>query len=137
MKKYFTNSITTGATRDEVESVLLNVEQIMAWNPAISKVVSININTFSIHRDQKAIVNDEIISVAKDDGKIIWHSHGKKLEYKLVFELLASGQQTVTTETLFVVDDGYLPLGLLRPIAKNAFNHNLQMLGELCDKFVS
>lgn len=137
MKKYFTNSITTGVARDEVESVLLNVEQIMAWNPSISKVVPIDINTFSIHRDQKAIVNDEIISVAKDNGKIIWYSHGKKLEYKLVFELLASGQQTVITETLFVVDDGYLPLGLLRPIAKNAFNHNLQMLGELCDKFVS
>ena len=137
MKKYFTNSTITGATKNEVESILLNTRQIIAWNPAISSVTQIDTNTFSVHRNQVALVNDEIISVIKENGKIILHSHGGKLEYKLIFELSSKSQQTKITETLFVVDDGHLPLVLLRPIAKNAFNHNLQMLSKLCDKFVS
>jgi hypothetical protein len=137
MKKYFTNSTITDATKNEVESILLNTRQIMAWNPAISSVTQIDTNTFSVHRAQAALVNDEIISVIKEKGKIILYSRGGKLEYKLIFELSAKTQQTVITETLFIVDDEHLPLVLLRPIAKNAFNHNLQMLGKLCDKFVS
>lgn len=137
MKKYFTNSTITGATKNEVELVLLNIGQIMAWNPAISSVTQIDTNTFSVHRNQVALVNDEIISVIKENGKIVLYSHGEKFEYKLIFELSSKSQQTVITETLFVVDDGHLPLVLLRPIAKNAFNHNLQMLSKLCDKFVS
>jgi len=137
MKKYFTNSTITAATKNEVELVLLNIGQIMAWNPAISSVTQIDTNTFSVHRNQVALVNDEIISVIKENGKIVLYSHGEKFEYKLIFELSSKSQQTVITETLFVVDDGHLPLVLLRPIAKNAFNHNLQMLSKLCDKFVS
>lgn len=124
------------ADKARIESLLLDFRQLLKWNPSITSVKGFHNNSFRIHRDGVALNSDELVVIEKNNGQIIFHSTGGRLEYDLVFELVSEQGQTLVQENLYVMENN-LPLELIKPIAKQAFNRNLGILKQLSELYVA
>jgi len=134
MKKLFTNSVLVKAQSNEVKRILLDSMSLIKWNPAITEITKIDDKTFSIHRDVEALNRDEVISISEAKNQIIYSSTGGRLEYQLMFSLIGEDKFTVIKEVFYMSDETKLPMVLLKPIAKNAFNSNLIQLKEIIEQ---
>ena len=133
MRQLFTNSVVIKGSKKMIGEFLSQAGLLMKWNPAISDVKKIGENSFAIHRDGDALNKDEIISITKTNGRIVYTSTDGKLEYRLVFDLTDENGQTLVKEAMLITNENYLhlPLTLLAPIAKYAFNQNLNILRQI------
>jgi len=129
MKKLFTNLIVIEGKRDKVVEILLNIAELSTWNPAIVATKKLTVDSFEIYRHD-GINLHEIITVRETADGVTYDSTGGKLEYRLEFSLLNEAGYTKVTENFYVSGKTKLelPLTLLSPIAKHAFNQNLDFL---------
>lgn len=137
MKKLFKNEILIKADKKDFQKFILTAPNWLKWNWAIGKIETVGENTYAIHRDVDALNKDEIVEIKAVDNKIICQSTTGRMEYQLVFELTDQAGLTKVTETLYPTNNLQLPLTLLAPIAKHAFNQNLQVLKELLEAQVT
>ena len=137
MKKLFKNEILIKADKKDFQKFILTAPNWFKWNWAIGKIETVGENTYAIHRDVDALNKDEIVEIKAVDNKIICQSTTGRMEYQLVFELTDQAGLTKVTETLYPTNNLQLPLTLLAPIAKHAFNQNLQVLKELLEAQVT
>ncbi|MHC5375197.1 hypothetical protein ACYSNU_15625 [Enterococcus sp. LJL120] len=128
-KPLFTNVTSTTATTERVRDFLLDLENIARWAPEISSLQNSETG-ISITRSGHALNAVEEISVTEDDGKIIYHSTGGKLAYDLEFVLESQRQHTQIFQVLHLTEPNFLsiPLSLVKPIIKQAFQENLSRL---------
>lgn len=128
MKKLFTNETLIETSKETVKNLLLNAEQLYRWNPAIAQIKPLTANNFVVYRQITAINPTEKLIISQVEDKVIYQSIGGNLEYQLIFELNAQAQATSLKETFYASENNNLPLTLFAPIAKNAFNRNLESL---------
>ncbi|AYE37813.1 hypothetical protein D1B17_03855 [Companilactobacillus zhachilii] len=133
MEKLFQNEILIKADKNSVQQFLLTAPNWLKWNWAIGKIEPVAKNTYAIHRDVDALNKDEIVEIKALNNKIVCKSTTGRLEYQLIFELAEQAGLTKITETLYPTNNLHLPLTLLAPIAKHAFNQNLQVLKDLLE----
>jgi predicted ribosome-associated RNA-binding protein Tma20 len=134
MEKLFSNKIKIDASEDTVRKVLLDVPSMMKWNPEISKLTKISEDTYDLHRDNRAINQNEKVTLIQEDGKIIFSSVGDRLNYRLEFKLKTEDNVTKLHEKVFVDASAVpVPLSLIAPITKHAFNQNLNALKALVE----
>ncbi|WP_265459607.1 hypothetical protein [Enterococcus sp. HY326] len=128
-KPLFTNVTSTTATTERVRDFLLDLENITQWAPEISSLQNSEMG-MTLTRIGHALNAVEEISVTEADGKIIYHSIGGKLAYDLEFVLEKQQQQTKISQMLHFTEPNYLsiPLSLVKPIIKQAFQENLHRL---------
>ncbi len=134
MKKLFTNSVLVKAQSNEVKRILLDPMSLIKWNPVIAEITKIDDKTFAIHRDVEALNKDEVISISPVENQIIYSSTSGRLEYQLIFSLIEENLFTSIKEVFYTSDETKLPMVLLKPIAKNAFNSNLIQLKEIIEQ---
>lgn len=137
MEKLFQNEILIKANKASVQQFLLTAPNWLKWNWAIGKIDKVGENTYSIHRDVDALNKDEIVEIKAVDNKVICQSTTGRLEYQLVFEIIEQAGFTRVTEALYQTNNLQLPLKLLAPVAKHAFNQNLQALKNLLESQVT
>lgn len=135
MKRFFSNITLIDANLGVVTKVLLQAEDWIEWNPAITSIQKIKTDVFAIHRDGAAINPDEIIEIEYTTQKVIYHSTGGTLKYRLIFELFFEDGQTKLVETCYIPEQSNL--FLLSPIAKRAFKQNLSALKRLTEQIQS
>jgi len=135
MQELFTNSLLIKVQTETLAKILLDMSSLMQWNPGIAEVSELSEDSFAIHRTVAALNKNEIITLSQTDNQIIYQSTGGKLAYQLIFTLSGVKNYTTVVEKMFVADKNNLnlPLTLLGPIAKHAFNQNLQSLKEIAE----
>lgn len=107
--------------------------QLMRWNPAISSLKNGTNNSFIIHRNDPAINSDEVLTIESKDQQVSYHSTNGRLEYQLTFNLVEKAGYTLVTEDFYLLKGASLPISFLRPIAKQAFNRNLNGLKRIIE----
>lgn len=125
----FQNTVTTPVPADRLRTVLTQPEKLPLWNPAITGVTPDNADVL-ITRRPPALNVHERVSITTTAEQVIYQSTEGQLAYRLSFTLKQAAGLTTLTETLQVGETSPLrvPLGLLAPIAKQAFARNLQSL---------
>jgi hypothetical protein len=131
--KLFTNLITLSASQTQAHDLIANPTQLLKWVPEITQV-NPQEKTFVVNRSEGALNHYEEITVEDDDSQVVYHSRKGRLAYDLVFELKSVATQVQIQESLMVDEQStQLPIKLLAPIAKHAFNLNLANLGRLIE----
>lgn len=140
MKKLFTNTVTVHSSREEIVTVLTNAARIAEWDPEISLVEQATqasgIASYHLTRLGSALNSEENLTIsAPDSATVVYASKGGRLEYVLTFNLAEEEGYTRIQQTLEVEkdSDAHLPLTLLAPVAKHAFNVNLTNLGRVVE----
>jgi len=135
MKKLFTNKLLIHANEVVVKKLLLDIDSLAKWNPAIHEIKFIGSRKISIHRNQAAININELITIESTTDQVIFDSIGGKLEYKLIFDLDNEQDYTMVRESFYLHDETnlFFPLSLLAPVAKHDFNQNLIALSNLSE----
>jgi len=131
-KKLFTNVVTFQGQANEVLNILTNPTRLLNWVPDIMTVDEVD-NTFKITRTDNAFNQTEMITVITTNQSVTYQSTGGRLAYDLVFDITQTDQIVQVSESLFVnpASDNHLPLTLLTPIVKHAFNQNLDGLARI------
>lgn len=127
-KPLFSNVISIKSSKEKISLFLKNPETLLKWIPDIIQVQPIGNNNFSIYRTDSALNKNEEISVSSKNDTIYYESTGGKLKYTLIFNLTSKNATTLLEENFYLSENehSHLPLKLLMPIAKHAFNSNLQ-----------
>jgi len=133
MKKLFTNEILINADKETVQQFLLQATNLLKWNWAIGTVEEIRPNIYFIQRNVEAVNQTATVEIRSEGEKVIFESTQGKLEYLFVFELSNVNGLTRVKETFYPTNNTNLPLVLLAPIAKNAFNKNLAALKSILE----
>ncbi len=133
-KEFFTNTIATHATVATIKQILSNPQQLLRWDPEVSTVNN-DANGFWLQRSGSALNQREHIAIGSQANQIFYRSTGGRIAYDLIFTLVAEDGQTVIQESFYLVGENRLklPLTLLAPIAKHAFNINLTNLAQLAE----
>jgi len=139
MKQLFTNKIMINQKKNKVINLLMSVNDLPTWNPAIIDIRKLSDNSFAIHRNGDALNTDEVISINNEVDKIIYYSTGGRIEYQLIFELTGMSDQTLITESFYLEETSriWMPVTILIPVAEKAFNQNLNTLKLLLDQRVN
>lgn len=127
-KPLFSNIISIKSSKERISLFLKNPEALLKWVPDIIQVQPIDNDKFNIHRTDSALNKNEQISVSSENDTIYYQSTGGKLEYTLIFNLISENTTILLKESFYLAenDHSHLPLKLLIPITKHAFNSNLQ-----------
>ncbi|CAJ1193582.1 hypothetical protein LCR01_00770 [Companilactobacillus crustorum] len=133
MKKLFTNTVLIKENLSKVQQVLMDGPQLMRWNPAISSLKNGTNNSFIIHRNDPAINSDEVLTIESKDQQVSYRSINGRLEYQLIFNLVEKVGSTLVTEDFYLLKDETLAIVFLQPIAKQAFNRNLNGLKRIIE----
>lgn len=136
MNTLFQNTITASVSADRLRTVLTQPEKLPLWNPAITRVTPDNAD-FLITRRPPALNVHERVTLTTTADQVIYQSSEGQLAYHLRFTLHQGADQTTLTEILQVEEaiKRHVPLGLLAPIAKQAFARNLQRLVTIAAAF--
>ncbi|MHC9537370.1 SRPBCC family protein [Dellaglioa sp. BT-FLS60] len=131
----FSTIISIETSKEKVALFLQNPKFLLKWVPDIIQVDPLTDKKFSIHRTDSALNKNEQISVNIENDTIFYQSTGGKLEYTLSFILTSEGTKILVEERLYLSKNSntHLPLKLLTPIAKHAFNANLQGLKKVLE----
>jgi len=126
----FQNVIVTHAQLNRLRAILVHPENLPLWDDEITQVVPATDGEVQLTRRSPALNEREWVTVAATASQVIYHSHGGRLAYDLVFTLTGDATQTSLTEELQVTHTTAIPipLQLLAPIAKQAFAQKLQAL---------
>lgn len=132
----FSNIISIESSKEKIALLLQNPKFLIKWVPDVIQVDPLNDQKFNIHRTESALNKSEQLSVSTENDTISYQSTGGKLEYTLSFILTSKGTKTLVEESLYLSKNNhsYLPLKLLAPIAKHAFNSNLQGLKMISER---
>ncbi|KRN99006.1 hypothetical protein [Companilactobacillus kimchiensis] len=133
MEKIFSNQILIKQELNQIKDILLQPEKLSQWNPAILRVTKLAEDTVSIQRNIKAVNETEVIKIRQTAEKVIYQSFGGRLIYQLEFHLQTINESTLVEEQFYLTEATKLPMGLLAPIAKNAFNQNLTALKRIAE----
>lgn len=137
MKKLFTNVAVVEASREAVMGVISNADRLIEWDTDIALVEKNEAaGSYHITRQGAALNPEETLAVGMpDDHTVVYSSTGGRLEYEVTFDVSPQGERTRVEETLAVHKDAdsHLPLTLLTPIAKHAFNVMLMNLGRVIE----
>lgn len=126
----FTNDVLAQATVADSQKVLADPQALLKWVPDITTVTS-GVNAFELTRQGAALNQHERITVTVEDDQVTYESTQGRLAYRLVFTLMAQENGTLIREALYVPNDTGLPIKLMAPIAKRAFQQNLTRLAQL------
>ncbi|GBG93554.1 hypothetical protein LFYK43_00130 [Ligilactobacillus salitolerans] len=131
-QKLFSNVVVVGANQKQVWQFLINPQHLSDWAPSIT-LVGEGKSSFTISRAEAALNQHEVISVEETEEGIKYTSTEGRLEYEVFFSIVGEGNQTTIQEDVYIPEkaDLYLPVKLLTPIAKHAFNVNLNNLASL------
>ena len=134
MEIFFTNQIKIKTDIGMVKKVLLNIDQLMIWNPGIDQIDKLSVDTFIVYRFGDVYNNQEVITVKNQNNRVIFQSLGGRLEYRLVFELTNQKNSAGLVERFYLTNKANFPqIILLAPIAKYAFDKNLKGLKRLLE----
>ncbi|TLQ04493.1 SRPBCC family protein [Pediococcus stilesii] len=134
-QKLFSNVVTVDAESKQVQQVLANPQYLLEWVPEITMVKQ-NDKKFTINRAETALNQHEVVRVKRNANEIRYVSTEGRLEYEIAFLITGEGKRTIIQEDVYVPEKAHLhlPLKLLAPIAKHAFNTNLNNLASLIEK---
>lgn len=137
-KKLFTNATIIKANQNIIYKVLKNPEYLLKWIPDITNISKSNDEnlTFTIIRSSSSLIPREVIKITEKNNTVIYNSINDRLEYQLIFSFLnTENEDTKIQEELIIQKNNlYLPLKLLSPIAKRAFQNNLENLVNFIEK---
>lgn len=127
-KELFTNEILIDADNRRIEQLLLNLENIIKWNPEIKQVAPIDHDGYMILRHGGALNTTETIKVTQRGNTIEYESFDGTINYLIEWELESlSGHQTRLKQTLSLTSTTALNgvALMLKPVIRNAFQDNL------------
>ncbi|MCH4057443.1 SRPBCC family protein [Lapidilactobacillus gannanensis] len=130
----FTNMVTTTAPINRVQSLLVDLSKLAAWNQSINDV-QVTDQGAKLSRTDEAINQQELLQIAATSQQVIYLGQGPRLSYQLIFKLTTDQVGTLIHEE-FMVLHATLPrpfLTLLKPTAKKAFYRNLTNLVRLAE----
>lgn len=135
----FTNNIIVEAPTSRIRKTLLNLRNILKWDPEIAEVSPIDTNEFMILRHGGAINKVETIKVTETDQNIQYESSDGKIPYRIIWKAIAleNGQSEVS-QTLILnnQNSGFSIAKLIRPIIQSAFMENLTGLKRIVESGV-
>lgn len=136
MQDFFDNTIIVHASQGAVTRILENPLHLTDWDSEIRLVQPNNTGgDYTILRTGDAVNTSERLVIRHPNPDIITYDvRGDKLSYRVEFSLNATEAATVITEHVDVAA-GSLPLTLFRPIAKHAFQKNLQALAQFAERW--
>ncbi len=127
-KELFTNEILIDADNRRIEQLLLNLENIIKWNPEIKQVAPIDHDEYLILRHGGALNTTETIKVTQRGNTIEYESFDGAINYLIEWEFESlSGYQTRLKQTLSLTSTTALNgvALMLKPVIRNAFQDNL------------
>ncbi|MCQ2570316.1 MAG: SRPBCC family protein, partial [Limosilactobacillus sp.] len=127
-KELFTNEILIDADNRRIEQLLLNLENIIKWNPEIKQVATIDHDEYMILRHGGALNTTETIKVTQRGNTIEYESFDGTINYLIEWELESlSRHQTRLKQTLSLTSTTALNgvALMLKPVIRNAFQDNL------------
>lgn len=138
-KQIFTNNITVTASTNHIRGILLNLNNILKWDPEIAEVSPIDTNEFMILRHGGAINKVETIRVTISDQKIQYEFFDGKIPYRIIWETLPleNGKSEIS-QTLLLDNQstGFNIAKLIRPVIQSAFMENLTGLKRIVESGV-
>jgi hypothetical protein len=134
-QKFFTNIVKVHADRGQVRRILQNPKHLLEWVSEIDSVVQ-DEQKFIITRKEHTFNHHETITVELKTNSIIYLSTEGKFKYRIIFTVNSEDDHSIIQEDVYLTqeDNAFLPLKLLKPIAKHAFNTNLNNLALLIEK---
>ncbi|ATO55798.1 hypothetical protein ATO00_11875 [Loigolactobacillus coryniformis subsp. coryniformis] len=129
-KAVFTNILDVTTSMTGIQALLADPRRLHEWVPDIQSVTAVAAQ-FQVTRGAGALNKHEVITVTNSGTMITYHSRQGWLEYDLVFTLRQVTAGVQIQEDLYLLDENNLPLSLLAPIAKYAFNVNLERLAQI------
>ncbi|KRK45624.1 hypothetical protein N0K71_05640 [Dellaglioa algida] len=131
----FSNTISIESSKETIALLLQNPKFLLKWVPDIIQVDPLDDQKFNIRRTDSALNKNEQLSISTENDTISYQSTGGKLEYTLSFILTSNDTKTLVEECFYLSPNNHshLPLKLLTPIAKHAFNSNLQGLKKVIE----
>lgn len=138
-QKIFTNVVLVSASQKEVRGILLNPQFLSKWVPEITTVTTQENQKFIINRASGAFNQHELITIVQEANSIKFQSTEGKVEYQIVFTVNEENEHCTIQEDVYLSPETnvHLPLKLLAPIAKHAFNTNLNNLALLIEQTAS
>ncbi|WP_225420381.1 SRPBCC family protein [Lapidilactobacillus bayanensis] len=136
-KILFSNVALAQTTLAAVHQILDDPQALLRWVPDV-KTVTRAADSFNVSRSSSALNDQENIRVERSENKVRYISTGGRLSYQLLFTLTAENGRVAIQEDLLVDETAnrHFPLRLLAPIAKQAFNENLNRLVGLIETAV-
>ncbi|WEV50873.1 SRPBCC family protein [Lactobacillus sp. ESL0731] len=133
-QKIFTNVRLVNQTQEQVQRFLLQPQSLLKWVPEI-RITEQSSDQFVIERTTEAPNKREQIKIISDNDQVTYVSTQGKIAYRVEFQLSKQSGKTLIEESLYLADQvaGKLPLKLLKPIAKHAFNLNLNNLAQVLE----
>lgn len=125
----FQNDVWVAVTPATVRAALVNVPQLVVWNPEIGQVTATPTG-FTLTRTTAALNRTETVTIHSAPNRVSYQSRGDRLDYRLVFDLVPRDGGTTLRET-FTPETAAPWLTWLAPVAKRAFQRNLQQLARL------
>jgi len=130
----FTNEVTTQADQAAVRKVLLAPTNLPLWATEIDRVTA-EADDYLVERTGAALNPQERLHVTATDDQVTYQSYDGRVDYRVVFTLKGQEGKTLIQEAFYLTTTpSWLPVPLLAPVAKHAFQQELARLAILVEQ---